>query len=97
VRSTSADITGAVHDARMVVEELRTLSGSVRGTADIVRAGVRGAKGVAGLVRREGRDRGELRERRERREREERPEGSEGTEGQGMADVNREERIRWRK
>lgn len=96
VRSTSSDITGAVHDARLVVEELRTLSGSVRGTADIVRAGVRGAKGVAGLMRRERGDRSEVRERRrEREEREGRSEESEG--GQGMAEVNREERMRRRK
>jgi hypothetical protein len=40
VRSTSSDITAAVHDAREVADELRRLTGRVRDTADVVRVGV---------------------------------------------------------
>lgn len=58
VRSTSSDITAAVHDAREVADELRRLTGRVRDTADLVTSGVR-----------KFRDRGERRE----RERAERP------------------------
>ena len=39
VRSTSSDITAAVHDAREVADELRRLTGRVRDTADVVRSG----------------------------------------------------------
>jgi hypothetical protein len=39
VRSTSSDITAAVHDAREVADELRRLTGRVRDTADVVRMG----------------------------------------------------------
>ncbi|MGQ0646820.1 MAG: hypothetical protein ACT4P7_04575 [Gemmatimonadaceae bacterium] len=80
VRSTSADVTGAIHDARMVVEELRTLTGRVRGTADLVRTGVRRAKGALDSARRAP----EL-------------DRSDEADEQGMAGVNREERMRRRR
>ena len=95
VRSTSADITGAVHDARKVVEELRMHSGRVRGTADAVRVGVEKVRGVMGGSRRSEEravERSELtreeriRRRRRRRRGGDRPrpvEGGEPTEGPG--------------
>jgi methyl-accepting chemotaxis protein len=51
VRSTSSDITAAVHDAREVADELRRLTGRVRDTADIVRSG---AQKVRRMVERSG-------------------------------------------
>jgi hypothetical protein len=95
VRSTSADITGAVHDARKVVEELRMLSGRVRGTADAVRVGVEKVRGVMGrphgseersLERSEMSREERLRRRRRRRRGSDRPrpsEGGEAAEGPG--------------
>ncbi len=67
VRSTSSDITAAVHDAREVADELRRLSGRVRDTADIVGAGIRKVRD-----RGERRDRGDRPPRPERSERPER-------------------------
>jgi hypothetical protein len=95
VKSTSADITGAVHDARVVVEEIRNLSGRVRGTADVVRAGVRHARGFVQKVRDKDDDEDTdetpaVRDRSERGEREPRP--PRVFEEQSMADTNRDER-----
>lgn len=51
VRSTSADITGAVHDARVMAEELRGMTSRVRGTVDAVRAGVDTARRTVETIR----------------------------------------------
>lgn len=79
VRNSSSDITSAVHDARVVVEELRGLTTRVRGAADVVGAGVRRARHMV-----EGR--------RERPPRE-RSEEAEGSSEGSMADLNRDERM----
>ncbi len=54
VRSTSSDITAAVHDAREVADELRRLTGRVRDAADFVSGGVQRVRKMADNVRRDG-------------------------------------------
>lgn len=97
VKSTSADITGAVHDARVVVEEIRNLSGRVRGTADVVRAGVRRARGFVEKAGEKDEEDPEeppaIRERPERGERDREPRPPRAFEEQSMADTNRDERA----
>lgn len=89
VRSTSSDITAAVHDAREVADELRRLTGRVRDAADVVRSGAQRVKrfvdrdrpapatpAVASEEREEGRERPEVsKERSERRRRKRRRSG----------------------
>jgi hypothetical protein len=41
VRSSSADITAAIHDAREVADELRRMTGRVRDTVDVLGAGAK--------------------------------------------------------
>lgn len=98
VRSTSSDITGAVHDARVMVEELRGLSGRVRGTADLVRGGMRRAKRVVDFVRDsgegdDGADNPAAPDRPDRRERRRDDGGESRFEEQSMAETNRDERL----
>lgn len=65
VRSTSTDITGAVHDARMVAEEFRGMTHRVRGTVDAVAGGVDSVRRTVDGIRR-GDDDDEDEERRKR-------------------------------
>lgn len=51
VRSTSTDITGAVHDARIMAEELRGMTSRVRGTVDAVRGGVESVRRTVDTIR----------------------------------------------
>ncbi|MGQ0767210.1 MAG: DUF948 domain-containing protein [Gemmatimonadota bacterium] len=54
VRNTSSDITAAVHDARKVADELRTMTTRVRGSVETVSRGVetvtRGLGGASSAV-----------------------------------------------
>ncbi len=65
VRSTSTDITGAVHDARMVAEEFRGMTHRVRGTVDAVAGGVDSVRRTVDTIR-GGDDEDEDEERRKR-------------------------------
>ena len=69
VRSTAADITGAVHDARMMAEELRGMTSRVHGTVDAVRTGVDTARRTVDAIRGTDGDEDEERQRRLRRKR----------------------------
>lgn len=51
VRTTSADITAAVHDARMMADELRGMTSRVRGTVDAVRGGVDSVRRTVNTIR----------------------------------------------
>jgi uncharacterized protein YoxC len=103
VRSTSSDITAAVHDAREMADELRRLTGRVRDTADVVSSGVRRVRDSASMVTdgvRRMRDRSERRDRPDRPPRPERAAGSDPTTddeavesvGEGSAVGERQER-----
>jgi hypothetical protein len=67
VKTTSTDITAAVHDARMIADELRGLTSRVRGTVDAVRGGVDSVRRTVSSIR--GDDDEEEEEERRRRAR----------------------------
>lgn len=69
VRTTSSDITAAVHDARMMADELRGMTSRVRGTVDAVRGGVDSVRRTVNTIRGNDEDDEEERRRRIRRKR----------------------------
>jgi hypothetical protein len=76
VRTTSTDITAAVHDARMMADELRGMTSRVRGTVDAVRGGVDTVRRTVNTLRgNDDEDEEEERRRRIRRKRRKRRSG----------------------
>lgn len=57
VRNSSSDITAAIHDAREVADELRTMTHRLRGSADTVKAGVDVARSASQMMKRRRRRR----------------------------------------
>lgn len=79
VRSTSADIAGAVHDARVMADELRGMTSRVRGTVDAVRGGVDSVRRTVDTIAgSDDEDDEEERRRRARRKRRKRRGGRDG-------------------
>ena len=79
VRSTSADITRAVHDARVMADELRGMTSRVRGTVDAVRGGVDSVRRTVDTIAgSDDEDDEEERRRRARRKRRKRRGGRDG-------------------
>ncbi len=78
VRSTSADITGAVHDARVMADELRGMTSRVRGTVDAVRGGVDSVRRTVDTIAGSDDEDEEERRRRARRKRRKRRGGRDG-------------------
>ncbi len=78
VRSTSADITGAVHDARVMADELRGMTSRVRGTVDAVRGGVDSVRRTVDTIAGSDDEDEEERRRQARRKRRKRRGGRDG-------------------